>query len=66
MSMIEPPPMRPVHECATCKWASSGYGATLCTWGSMARKVEVNRDTRGVCGPNGRMWRAKEDSHGNQ
>jgi len=59
--MFAPPPTRPVHECITCKWSSVGYGAMLCVNGLMARKTEVNRDLRGICGPLGRLWQAKEN-----
>lgn len=48
------------HECNTYAYVSHLNGAVLCTMGTIARLIEINRDVRGICGPQGQMWqRAK-------
>ena len=75
MNTTDPP--RPVRECATCVSASLGGGPALCLWSppvvsgaqpwpAMARRVEENRDLRGVCGPLGRLWKEKEAPNAGQ
>lgn len=64
---------RPARECATCGNVAAGVGATLCLWSppvvnggaawpAIARRIEENRDLRGVCGPSGHMWRIRHDA----